>query len=265
MRHLAETGQEVPTPLPALASRRQPGSTWTDVLALHLEARRNWRELAETAGDGEDAPNEVDVFLIGIIARFAGVRRVLVASAELARRLDHCRADPAFVFVAAMDEAPSHGAISGEVWLYPVTAIEQAERAAAVGAVVLVHGVGRDWQPPLASAGVESVRRRPLAGLSPALWKSSLLLLAAERACAERDRLLGQVTTLLADRAIDPFFLLGQIQELRAAARRPEAAPDDVDALKTRVAELELEVSRLRRYALMQQESLARLGAAEHP
>ncbi|MDR6952968.1 hypothetical protein J2X65_002327 [Ancylobacter sp. 3268] len=267
MRNLAEPRPQVstpPQPLPALASQREPRQSWVDLLALHLDARRNWRELAETAGSAGDADlNEVDVFLVGIIARFAGAARVLVDSAELARRLEHCRADPAFSFVAAPGELPA----PGDMLLYPLAAIERAGRAAAgvAGPVVLVHGGGRDWQGG-AAVHVEGVRHRPLAGLSPALWKSSLLMLASETACGERERLLAQVTTLLADRALDPFFLLDQIQELRAAARRPEAAPDEAEALKARIAELEHEVASLRRYAVIQQESLTRLGgAADRP
>ncbi|GLK85168.1 hypothetical protein [Ancylobacter defluvii] len=267
MRNLAEPGQHAsppPQPLPSLTSQREPRQSWVELLALHLDARRNWRELVETAGGAGDADlNEVDVFLVGIIARFAGAARVLVDSAELARRLEHCRVDPAFSFVAAPGELPARG----DMRLYPLADIERAERAAAGanGPVVLVHGGGRDWHGGTA-AHVEGVRHRPLAGLSPALWKSSLLMLASGAACAERERLLVQVTTLLADRALDPFFLLDQIQELRAAARRPEAAPDDAEALKARIAELEHEVASLRRYAVIQQESLTRLsGAADRP
>ncbi|MCB4769218.1 hypothetical protein LGR54_11440 [Ancylobacter sp. Lp-2] len=258
MRSIAEPDPDASTPLPPLAGQREPRSTWVALLALHLDARRNWRELVATVGGDEAGPNEVDVFLVGLLARFAGVGRVRVASAELARRLEHCRTDSAFVFAERAGEVPA----GDELRLYSLAEIGLAEQAAAAGALVLVHGVGRDWQAPLAPSGVESVRRRPLAGLSPALWKSSLLLLATEGACAARDRLLAQVTTLLADRAIDPFFLLDQIQELRAAARRPEAAPDDAEALKTRIAELEHELAGLRRYALVQQESLQRLGSA---
>ncbi|MBS7542265.1 hypothetical protein [Ancylobacter oerskovii] len=246
------------SPLPPLASRREPRQTWVNLLALHLDARRNWRELSETAG-GDAGLNEVDVFLAGVIARLAGARRVAVGEAELARRLEHCRVDPAISFVEAADETPA----GDEVRLYPAAAMERAGRAAlgAAGAVVLVHGVGRDWQG-LEGAAVGGVHGRPLAGLSPALWKSSLLLLAADERRADRDRLLAQLSTLLADRAIDPFFLLDQIQELRAAARRPQAAPDDAEALKARIAELEHEVASLRRYATLQQESIRHLGGA---
>ena len=243
-------------PFPSLTSRRATRETWSQLLALHLDARRNWREMGGAGGDL--SPNEVDIFLVGLLARFAGAGRVLVDEAELARRLDHCRTDPNLVFAALAGEAPG----KEDVVLFSIAGTSRAGELAlaAPDALVLIYGAGRSWQhgPAAGTAGVAS---RPLSGTSPALWKASLALLVPVAKCAERDHLLAATMDVLADRTLDPFFLLDQVQDLRAAARRPEGAPEDAHQLKARIAELEHEVANLRRFAMIQQENIKLLHA----
>lgn len=74
---------------------------------------------------------------------------------------------------------------------------------------MLIHGAGRDWQVGIPA--IEGVRHRPISGLSPALWKSSPLLAAAE-ARAGLERLLAEAASLR------PYAVIQQENLLRLGA-----------------------------------------------
>jgi hypothetical protein len=235
--------------------------TWVEIISSQLNARQQWREITASNSNGiEDLPTDVDIFFLVSIAHFVGAKRLLVDSSDMVAPLKRCFADQAIEVGSIEQKALT----STDICLYSATASADKGAASAESsdAIVLIYGWGRRWQEGSFIGVVQSksVSYLPLAGQSPGLWKSSLVLLVHEKQRAQVESFLASSMSLLGDRSLDPFFLLDQVQELRASLRRSSSDQDDITSLKARVHELERELTDLRRSAVLQQETLALLS-----
>lgn len=239
-----------------------------NLLRLQLELRRLWLDISEEPSADSLCFNDTDLVLAGLLLNAVDAMSLVSLDprlherlqhvhnrSELARKngiqlvLDRCPADQASIVLVPIQQIQSEAVLDS---------LRRPDR------VVAVYGWDASWSPAAwdPAGWPPSFSLRPVARLSPALWRSSIHIATTEPQAGRIGIVLDRVASVLNDRDLDICALLEHNQKLEENLRgrttslvvKPPISIEDPDK---RVKALEREIEELQRTIVLMQQGLA--------